>query len=120
MGSIIASKLPNVRVVLIVLINLAGFAGSLAMSNGQELAHKGRLPPYYGEIVTETQRLQIYAIQEKFETEIKSLEAQLEGLKSKRAAEIDRVLTADQKAKLKKAQEAGSAKRKSADKKTGK
>ncbi len=117
MGPIIASKLPNVRVVLIV---AAALLGSLSLSRGQETAFKGRLPPYYGEIVTESQRLQIYAIQEKYDKEVKSLEDQLEGLKNKRAAEIDRVLTTDQKAKLKKAQEAGSAKRKSADKKSGK
>ncbi len=117
MGSIVVSKLPNVRVVLIV---ATSFAGLIAMSNAQDLALKGRLPPYYGEIVTETQRLQIYAIQEKYDKEIKSLEAQLEGLKNNRAAEIDRVLTTDQRAKLKKVQEAAAAKRKSADKKTGK
>jgi hypothetical protein len=109
MGSKRVSKLSNMRVGLIV---VAVFCGWLTITDGQELALKGRLPPYYGEIVTETQRLQIYAIQEKFEKEIKSLEAQLEGLKNKRAAEIERVLTSDQKTKLKKIQEAASANRK--------
>jgi hypothetical protein len=92
---------------------------SLALSSGiafcQDAAKpkfKGRLPAHYGDIVTEAQRLQIYAVQEKYATQIDALKAQLEVLETKRDKEIDAVLNADQKEKLKKAQKASAERRK--------
>src|SRR5262249_51854105 len=70
------------------------------------------LPPYYGDIVTEQQRQKIYDVQAKYDRQIDSLREQLEALQQKRDGEIEGLLTADQKEKLKKAQEEGSAKRK--------
>ena len=73
---------------------------------------KGRLPAYYGDIVTETQRLQIYAVQEKYDAQIDALNAQLEVLKTKRDKEIEAVLNPEQKEKLKKAQKTAAEKKK--------
>lgn len=115
MCPVIGSKLPIVRVVLVL---AATFFVLVCVGSGQETAFKGRLPAYYGEIVTESQRQEIYGLQEKYEKQISALEDQLEALKKKRDAEIEKVLSADQKSKLKKAKEEGAAKRKkSAEKK---
>jgi hypothetical protein len=110
-----------------VLLRIGGFVvtfvamlGALGISLGQEPKDplfRGRLPAHYGEIVTEAQRKQIYAIQEKYEKQLSSLEDQLEGLKKKRDVEIVAVLSDEQRAKLKRAQEAGAAKRKKASEK---
>lgn len=86
-------------------------AGSFPV-DGQEAKFKGRLPPYYGDIVTDEQRQQIYDIQGKYAKQKEALKAQLEALDEKEDAEVAKVLSAEQKAKLKKAQEDGSAKRK--------
>jgi len=93
------------------LVGVMGLAG-LSLSSGQEAKFKGRLPAHYGDIVTEEQRQKIYEIQGKYAKQIDALEEQLEGLKNKRDAEIEKVLSGEQKAKLKKAQEDGAAKRK--------
>jgi HD-like signal output (HDOD) protein len=109
MRLVISSKMPIVRVVLLL---AAAFFGMVCVGIGQETAFKGRLPAYYGEIVTESQRQEIYGLQEKYEKQISALEDQLETLKKKRDVEIEKVLNADQRAKLKKAKEEGAAKRK--------
>lgn len=80
--------------------------------DGQESKFKGRLPAHYGDIVTEAQRQQIYEIQGKYAKQIDALEEQLEALKDKQEAEIAKVLNAEQKTKLKKAQEDAATKRK--------
>jgi hypothetical protein len=105
-----------------VLVRACGFVVTLAtmLSNcdtitGQEPKDplfKGRLPAHFGDIVTETQRKQIYAVQEKYEKQISSLEDQLEALKKKRDVEIKAVLSEEQRAKVKKAQEDAATKRK--------
>jgi len=94
----------------------SGFA-LLELTLGQEPkdpSFKGRLPPYYGEIVTEAQRQQIYAVQEKYEKQISALEDQLEALKKKRDAEIKAVLSEEQRTKLKRKQEEVATSRKKA------
>jgi hypothetical protein len=68
----------------------------------QEKKLKGRLPPYYGDIVTEQQRSAIYAIQAKYETQINNLKAQLELLEQQRDVDIENVLTPLQKEALRK------------------
>jgi hypothetical protein len=73
---------------------------------------RGRLPAYYGEIVTEAQRRQIYAVQEKYEKQISPLKEQLSALEKKQEVEIKAILSEEQRAKLKRAQEDGAAKRK--------
>jgi hypothetical protein len=72
------------------------------------------LPTYYAGIVTETQRQQIYSIQDKYAKQIAELEAQLETVTKQRDTEIEGILNAEQKAQLKKAQEEAAAKKKKA------
>jgi len=92
-------------------------AGWLAVSGsfitGQETKKaKGRLPAYYGDIVTPEQRERIYAIQAAYDVQKEKLETQLAGLKDKEAAEVESVLTPQQKGKLKLAQDEAAAKKK--------
>jgi hypothetical protein len=61
---------------------------------------KGRLPAYYGDVVTEAQRGQIYTIQGKYNDQIKKLQEEIKTLADKRDAEIEGLLTAEQKTKI--------------------
>ncbi len=61
---------------------------------------RGRLPAYYGKVVTDEQREQIYEIQARFTEQITKLQEQLDALVAKRDAEIDQVLTDEQRAKI--------------------
>lgn len=93
--------------------------GNGALSVGQEAKAKkakGRLPPYFADIVTDEQRDKIYEVQAKYAKERDALEAQLEELRSIESGEIEAVLDAEQKEKLKKArEEAGAKKKKKSD-----
>jgi hypothetical protein len=114
----------NKLIVAVLALTVAGWiAGSDSLSgqDGKKKA-KGRLPAYYADLVSDTQKTQIYAIQEKYAQQIAALMEQLEALNDKRDAEIEAVLNADQRAKLKQAQQEGAAKRKkaTADKKAAK
>jgi hypothetical protein len=73
---------------------------------------KGRLPPYYAGVVSDQQRQAIYAIQEKYAAQIAALQEQLAALARQRDMEIEGVLTAEQRAKVRELQEAAAAKRK--------
>lgn len=100
----------------------AGFAASLTPSIGQEAKTQkkatGRLPAYYADIVTPEQKEKIYAIQAKHEEKIDAAKAAVAALTKAQDAEIESVLTPDQKVKLKKAQDdAAAAKKKKADEK---
>jgi hypothetical protein len=95
------------------------FVGNGTLSIGQEAKAqkaekkaKGRLPPYFAGIVTEAQRTAIYEIQAKYAKERDALENQLEELRSIESGEIEAVLDAEQKEKLKKAREEAAAKKK--------
>ncbi|MGH7192205.1 MAG: hypothetical protein ACREJM_01585 [Candidatus Saccharimonadales bacterium] len=61
---------------------------------------RGRLPAYYARVVSGDQRDKIYAIQQSYEPKIAELQAQLKALTDKRDAEMEAVLTADQKTKV--------------------
>jgi hypothetical protein len=103
-------------------IGVAGWmTGANPLLSGQDARAKKahRLPPYYADIVTETQRIQIYAVQDKYAEQIAALTEQLNALQEERDAEIEALLNADQKERLKKAKEDGAARRKktAADKK---
>lgn len=63
---------------------------------------KGRLPPYYGEVVDDAERAKIYEIQAGYEARIDKLEAELEALKAERDEKVAKVLSP---AKLKKVEE---------------
>lgn len=72
---------------------------------------KHRLPRHYGKLgLTDAQREKIYAVQDKYATEIDKLEKQLADLKSKQEADCRKVLNADQKKQLADATEAAKAK----------
>ena len=77
---------------------------------------QGRLPAYFGSVVSAEQREQIYAIQATYAEQIQQLEKQLESLKQKRAAEVEAVLTPEQQAKIKQLRSDAAAKRQDAEK----
>jgi hypothetical protein len=55
-----------------------------------------RLPQFYGKVVDQPQRKQIYAIQESYEADIQKLEQELQALKDRRDAEIRALLRPEQ------------------------
>jgi Spy/CpxP family protein refolding chaperone len=77
-----------------------------------------RLPVFYADLVDGTQREKIYALQEKYDAQIAPLTEQIKEIQSKRDAEIEAVLNAEQKAKLEKAR--ADAKAKAAERAAGK
>lgn len=82
---------------------------------------RGRLPNYYRAAgVTKAQTEKIYEIQATYRPKIEALEKQLEDLKSKQDAEVEAVLTPEQKKKVEELREAARKKRESRKKKGGK
>jgi len=59
-----------------------------------------RLPPYYGEVVTEAQKKTIYEIQQTYAEQIEELKAELRKVIRQRDAEIEQLLTAEQRQKV--------------------
>jgi hypothetical protein len=86
--------------------------GPLTGQEAKEKKARGRLPAYYTDIVTADQRQKIYDLQSKYAKQIDALNEQLDALQRQRDGEIESLLTADQKEKLKKARDDGAAKRK--------
>ena len=87
----------------------------LAAQDAKKEKAKGRLPPYYNDVVDDAEKEKIYAIQATYADKIDKLEAELESLKAERDKKIEGVLPA---AKLKKIAEAkAEAAKKAADKK---
>ncbi len=77
---------------------------------------RGRLPNYYRTVVDRQQRAKIYAIQAQYSGQLEDLLEQIEQLKAKQNAEIEAVLTPEQRAEIAKiAQEAAAARKKAAD-----
>jgi len=107
-----------VRKVLLtaVIAALAGATLSVSpLSNGQEAKKaKGRLPAYYADIVTESQKTQIYGIQERYAKQLAEIQAQLDAVTKQRDAEIEGLLNAEQRDKLKRARDEAAAKKKKA------
>ncbi len=87
-------------------LNLAQDAKKPAAKPAEKPAAKkktirGRLPAYYGQIgLSKEQREKIYQIQANYRAKIEELEKQLAELRAKQQAEIDAVLTPDQKKRL--------------------
>jgi hypothetical protein len=73
---------------------------------------RGRLPAYYGKVVDGKQREKIYAIQQQYEPKISALKAELQAMQDKADAEIDAVLTAEQRDTIKKLADEAKQKRK--------
>ncbi len=61
---------------------------------------KGRLPAFYGRVVTEEQRGEIYAIQTKYRPRIEDLTAELKRLRDEQREEVEAVLTSDQRERI--------------------
>lgn len=77
---------------------------------------EGRLPANYAKIgVSDDQRKKIYEIQGKYDKDVAALQKQIADLKAKEQAEVEAVLTADQKKALQTANE--ESKKKAAEKK---
>jgi len=72
---------------------------------------RGRLPAYYGMVVSEEQRQQIYDIQKEYHPQIAALKAQLKALVQQRNAKVEAVLTTEQREKVDAARAAAKAKR---------
>lgn len=61
---------------------------------------RGRLPAYYGQVVTEQQRQKIYDIQEDYRPKLEALETQRKALLKERDEKITAVLTPEQKQQI--------------------
>ena len=62
--------------------------------------YRGPLPFYYGKVIAPDQKEKIYDIQAKYEAELSALQKQGKELLAKRDAEIDAVLTPEQREKV--------------------
>ena len=121
------SLVRKVAVIALVVPVFGLLVASSPLSIGQDKAKKtektektkGRLPPYFSDVVSGEQREKIYAIQAKYEDQIKDLNAQLAAIAKKQNDEIDAVLTAEQKEKIDaaRAEAVAKKKKKSDDKK---
>ena len=60
----------------------------------------GRLPAHYGAVVTPDQKTKIYTIQAKYAEQIRKLADEMKALTEQRDAEVEGVLTAEQKQKV--------------------
>ena len=79
---------------------LAQDASNAAVDKPRKAA-AGRLPPNYAKLdLSGTQRDQIYSVQNKYKVELEQLQAQLDSARTRRDAEIEAVLTAEQRQKL--------------------
>lgn len=74
---------------------------------------RGRLPAYYTKVVDGQQREKIYAIQQQYEPKISALKAELQALQDQVDAEVEAVLTPEQRDIVKKLADDAKAKRKS-------
>src|SRR5262245_63757060 len=89
-----------------VIVAAGWLAASSSLTTGQNAKKpNGRLPTYYGDIVTPEQREKIYSIQATYDAQREKLENQLATLKEKEDKEVESVLTPQQKGKLKLAQD---------------
>ena len=79
---------------------------------------RGRLPAYFGKVVSTKQREEIYEIQAKYNEQIEKLKEQLESLTSKRDSEVTEVLTDEQRAEIAKLKGARKSRASSASKET--
>jgi Spy/CpxP family protein refolding chaperone len=80
-------------------------------TDSSEETFRPRLPMYYGKVVTEEQRQKIYDIQRKYFPQIRALQKQLDALIAKRDAEIEAVLTPQQKAEIERLRKEAAARR---------
>lgn len=103
------------RKLLLVVVVLAASSlavGTASRLTGQDKKVKGRLPPYYAQIVTDQQREVIYVLQAKYGQQIEALKQQIEMLEKQCDVEVENVLSPQQKILLAKLMEDAATKRK--------
>ncbi len=61
---------------------------------------RGRLPAYFGKVVTQKQREEIYQLQAKYSEQIDKLQKELAQLTAKRDSDVQGVLTPEQKTEI--------------------
>jgi len=61
---------------------------------------RGRLPAYFGDVVSKEQREKIYAIQQEYTAKLAELRRQLDELTKERDAKIESLLTPEQRKKI--------------------
>jgi hypothetical protein len=81
---------------------------------------RGPLPAYYRNVIDGAQREKAYKIFDEYEPKIDELKAQLKALVAKRDAEVEALLTAEQKSRIKELAAEAKAKRDAAGKKDAK
>ncbi len=92
--------------VLLLCCSITGWSQDTAKptTKGKAVEKKStnRLPANYGKLgLTDAQKDKVYAINDKFDSQLDALEDQLKALKAKRSTEVEAVLTAEQKKILK-------------------
>lgn len=106
-----SAKLAVLLALSFMLVSLSGIGQSLegadkkaedkaAEKTADKARPKHRLPPHYSKVVDKTQREKIYSIQDKYAPELDELNAKIKAVLAKRDAEIEQVLTPEQKAKV--------------------
>jgi hypothetical protein len=81
----------------------AGFATQVAAQKADEKKQRTtRLPAHYAKVVTDEQRSDIYAIQEKFEAKLDKARTELKAVVDERDAAIEKVLSAEQRKNVEK------------------
>jgi Spy/CpxP family protein refolding chaperone len=80
-------------------IGLSGFA--LAQEKKEASRVRGTLPPNWAKLgLTDAQKQQAYKVEQDYRTQIEALQAQIKDLQAKERAELDKILTAEQKKRL--------------------
>ncbi|MDA7977141.1 MAG: hypothetical protein MPJ50_00045 [Pirellulales bacterium] len=96
---------------LVVAASGVGFGQGATQETSQDQKQVRRLPNYFARVVSEDQRKEIYAIQDKHSATIDKLQKQLDEATAARDKEIDAVLSPEQLARVKKYQEEAKARR---------
>ncbi len=74
---------------------------SVAQEKKEAGRARGSLPQNWSKLgLTDAQKQQVYKIEQDYRTQIEALQAQIKDLQGKEKAELDKVLTADQKKRL--------------------
>ena len=100
LGRVGLLSLPLALAVVIATGHVAGQekgAAKPAAKTGKTEKAAGRLPPYYGQVVTKEQREKIYTVQAKYADQIAKLLDQVDSLEKVQKEEIEAVLSQEQR-----------------------
>lgn len=101
MLSLLGKKLAVVAL-LFAILPAALLVGQESTPKAKPKPPAGRLPAYYSGQVTDPQKLEIYKIQKSYQEKIAVLADQIKELQAKQKAEIEALLTPEQKAAIEK------------------